>query len=477
VTLSATAALAPPRADVVASRRLTSAQLGPLVWGGLVLAALAVGGLWVSGTAAKLDAAPFYGDWRWHGGRGLVPGIALGAAVVAWGPLVAARWRWSAVVVSTGAAASGWALLLAASDGWGRVTAPLTTRHEYEPLAARVDDLGGFLGGYVDQLGGYPIHVQGHPPGPVVLAWVFDRVGLGGAGWLAALVLVAWGVAVTAALATARALGGEAAARRAAPAMALLPAAIWAGTSMDAVFAALIAGTILLAVLAATRASPRLAVVAGAAVGTTLLFTYGAVAPLLITLAVVPTVSRTTPFSARRERREPGGTVPQPASVLTPIAAVRRDLSEARGTATLSLVGAAGAGALVPLGVAAAAGFWWTAGLAATGQRYWAGVASQRPAVYLTLIGNPAVLALAVGPAVAVGLWQARGTAARLLPLAALAAVSLADLSQMSRGEVERIWLPFVPWLALAAPGDSRRWLAAQGAVALTLQATLVSAW
>ena len=42
-----------------------------------------------------------------------------------------------------------------------------------------------------------------------------------------------------------------------------------------------------------------------------------------------------------------------------------------------------------------------------------------------------------------------------LLPAAALAAVLVANLSQMSRGETERIWLPFVPWLALAAPGTA----------------------
>jgi methylthioxylose transferase len=59
----------------------------------------------------------------------------------------------------------------------------------------------------------------------------------------------------------------------------------------------------------------------------------------------------------------------------------------------------------------------------------------------------------------------------------ALAAVFAADVSQHSRGEVERIWLPFVPWLALAAPGDRRGWLAAQVAVALVLQSAVVSPW
>ncbi len=33
------------------------------------------------------------------------------------------------------------------------------------------------------------------------------------------------------------------------------------------------------------------------------------------------------------------------------------------------------------------------------------------------------------------------------IALASLATVLLADLSGMSKAEVERIWLPFVPWL------------------------------
>ncbi len=134
------------------------------------------------------------------------------------------------------------------------------------------------------------------------------------------------------------------------------------------------------------------------------------------------------------------------------------------------------------IAVAAAAGFWWLDGLRATGAAYWGGIGGRRPAAYLTLVGNPAALALATGPAVAAGLAAtlSRARAAwrpALLPAAALAAVLVANLSQMSRGETERIWLPFVPWLALAAPGDRRGWLAAQVALALVLQTTLDSPW
>jgi hypothetical protein len=105
-----------------------------------------------------------------------------------------------------------------------------------------------------------------------------------------------------------------------------------------------------------------------------------------------------------------------------------------------------------------------------------------RPALYTTVAGNPAALALAVGPAAAVGLSAAarrlhRRPRTDLLPLLALAAVVVADLSQMSRGEVERIWLPFVPWLGLAIPGDRRGLLGLQVGTALALQAVLASPW
>ena len=68
-----------------------------------------------------------------------------------------------------------------------------------------------------------------------------------------------------------------------------------------------------------------------------------------------------------------------------------------------------------------------------------------------------------------------------LLVAAAAACVLLADLSQMSRAEVERIWLPFVPWLTLSIvllPERWRRWgLLAQAVWALLVQQLLYTTW
>lgn len=415
-------------------------------WATVVVAAVVWGTVAVADAGVALRAAPFAGRWSWHGGHGLVPAVLVGACVAAVGPRIASRVAWRRVPWLTGGAATVWAAALAAGDGWARLTEPLATRHEYEPFAARIDDLGTLLAGYTDGLAGFPVHVQGHPPGPVVLAWALDRVGLGGAGWLAAVALAGWGAAAAAVLVAARAVCGEPAARRAAPVLAVLPAAVWAGTSLDALFAGLGATGGALAIIAVTKSSMAAAAGAGVVLGVALLCSYGTAAVLVIPLAAAGTLGRAVP----------------------------------RQLARLGLWATAGLAAT--LAAAAGAGFGWVDGLLATREAYWAGIGGQRPGVYVTLAGNPGALALATGPAVAAGLGLALARLrvawrAALLPGAALLAVLLADVSQMSRGEVERIWLPFVPWLALAAPGDRRLWLAAQVALALLLQSFLVSPW
>jgi len=64
-----------------------------------------------------------------------------------------------------------------------------------------------------------------------------------------------------------------------------------------------------------------------------------------------------------------------------------------------------------------------------------------------------------------------------------VAALVVADVSGLSKSEVERIWQPFFPLILLSACaiavtcGTSRRWLALQVAVAVVLQSTLRSPW
>jgi hypothetical protein len=128
----------------------------------------------------------------------------------------------------------------------------------------------------------------------------------------------------------------------------------------------------------------------------------------------------------------------------------------------------------------AAAGFWWFDGLEGTVVRYEAGVSAQRPFAWF-VFANLGALALVLGPATAVGLARLRRAPAAALTWAALAGVLAANLSGLSKGEVERIWLIFVPWILVAcATIDLRRargMLALQGLVALAIQTGVRTPW
>ncbi len=111
-------------------------------------------------------------------------------------------------------------------------------------------------------------------------------------------------------------------------------------------------------------------------------------------------------------------------------------------------------------------------------RQYAAGVSVRRP--YLDfLVISPAAFALALGPAAVAGLAGLRDRRAWILPGAALAALAVAELSGLSRGETERIWLPFAPWLLLACATlrAPRAWLAAQLALAIALQVGVRGPW
>jgi hypothetical protein len=68
-----------------------------------------------------------------------------------------------------------------------------------------------------------------------------------------------------------------------------------------------------------------------------------------------------------------------------------------------------------------------------------------------------------------------------VLPLAALSAILAADLSGLSKAEVERIWLPFAVWLTAGAamlPTPTRWfWLIVQAATALLVNHLLLTTW
>jgi hypothetical protein len=415
----------------------TSRWIG-LGYGAFVALGIAVGTAVLPHRHVGLGAAPFVGAWRWPPGVGLALPIAVAGLVVALGPRAAEQLSPRLLPPAAGAAAVAWAVALAASDGWNRLTSPLATRFEYEPFAATIHHPGTFLRTFVDRASTYPIHVKGHAPGATLVPWALDQIGLRGAGWFAALVILGWGVAIGAVLVATRTVAGDEAARRAAPILVLLPGAVWAATSADALFAAVLA--VALAVVVQPGAGA--AVVGGVVFAAALLLTYGA-ATLLVVVAV-----------ALLGQRRPTHLVWFGLTVVA-----------------------------VLVGVDQLTGFWWLDGLRATRTAYWAGVASRRPAAYLVPLGNPTALAVAVGPAAVAALVHGLGrrrerARALVLPMAAVAAVAGADLSLLSKGEVERIWLPFAVWIAAAgAVGLRRPWLVAQAATGIAAQALIASTW
>jgi hypothetical protein len=131
----------------------------------------------------------------------------------------------------------------------------------------------------------------------------------------------------------------------------------------------------------------------------------------------------------------------------------------------------------------AVAGFSWWDAFPVLRERYYDGIAAERPMSYWWW-GNLAALAICAGPLVGAGLATLRRGSPRpvlLLASAAAVGIALADLSGMSRSEVERIWLPFVPWLTVSIallPYPWRRWgLGLQLATALAVQHLLYTSW
>ncbi len=435
---------APARSDTVRSTRALVAWFSliavAVVWGRVLTAA---------GYRLDVAAPPFWSPFEPHVGPAVVPAVALAALVVGLGPTLAGTLPWRRLLGVTAAAAGLWAIALAYVDGAHALTDPLTfRRNDYLQTAHEVGSLPAFLSHFVDNIAIYNQHTKGHPPGMVVIEWLLLKVGLASAGWTAALVLAGGVAAALAALVAMREVAGEAMARAASPFMVLVPAVIWWQTA-DAFFAGVSAWAVTLVVLASgharccRRRGDAYALGGGLLFGVTVFLSYG-----LILLAVIPAV-----VCVARHRLRP---------------------------LVLAVLGA-----LPVFVVFAAMGFSWFTGFAATRHQYWIGVAIHRPYSYF-LVADLALLAVAVGPAIAIALPRLHDRNAWLLVGSILAVVAFADVSGMSKAEVERIWLPFVPWIVLATgtfaarqwnPRVVRMWLMVQAASTLVVAVAVWSQW
>ncbi len=418
----------------------------------LVVAAALVGrALLADGVDIFLAWPPLLAEWLPHAGPGTPVALAVAVGVVARGPDLAARLAWRPLLLLAWAASTAWTLGLALVDGWQRgVVERLSSSQEYLHDVPRVTDVATMLRTFsdlvlTDQPGHWTTHVGAHPPGVLLFYVGLDRLGLGDGG-SAGVVTVLVGASACAAVAVAvRALAGEDPARRVLPFGVLLPGAVWVGVSADGMFAAVLAWGVALLAVGATGTGARAdaaALAGGVVLGWALYQSYGLVLGGLVALAVV--------------------------------AATRR--WRAVGFAAL------GVGAVVA--AFTLAGFWWSTGLARVQVIYAASIAASRPYAYFVWADLGAV-AFATGPAVLAGLRRLAASprslpvGAALLTAGGLAALLLADLSGLSKAEVERIWLPFVVWLVVpcALLPRARAWLAAQAGLALAVNHLLLTVW
>lgn len=432
----------------------------------LVLVGVAVGlGLYFnrpgSGVVIYAFAPPLFGDWLPHVGPGSLFAVVIAVAVIAWGPALAARLPWRRLLIFGYLASVCWTFALAMVDGWNRgFTERLTTNHEYLHEVPGITDIPLMLHEFSSRIldfrpSSWVTHVSGHPPGATLVFVWLDRIGLGGGAWAATACVVVGCLIAVAVPATLSLLGRPDAGRATVPFAVLTPGVIWIGASADGLFAGVTATAIAILALASRTArrdfSATLAFVAGALLGFGIFLSYGLVLLGLLVLVVC--------LLGRQWR----------------VAAL------------------AALGALAVVGVFALSGFWWLDGYHLVVERYYQGIASDRPYSYWVW-ADLAALAIAVGPAVIAGI---RRTVAEsflvrprrallsdpvlLIVLAALLTIVFADLSGLSKAEVERIWLPFAVWLlpatSLLPTGGRRWWLAAQAATALLVNHLVLTIW
>ena len=408
--------------------------------------------------AMRAGAAPIFGYWDIHGGWRTVPAILIAVAAVVWGSAVAQRLSWRVLTLATWATACGWAFSLAMIDGWQRGFAGrLTTRDEYLSQVPSITDIPATVRTFSSRIldfqpNSWITHVSGHPPGALLTFVWLDRIGLRGGAWAGLLCLLVGSSAAAAVVIAVRTLADEQTARRAAPFVAVAPTAIWVAVSADGYFAGVAAWGIALLAVAVHRAVRFPALVAA---GAGLLLGWGVFLNYGLMLLVLPA-----------------------AAVL---------VSAADWQAALRALGPAALAAAVVAATFAVAGFSWLDGYTLVQQRYWQGIAKDRPFQYWGW-ANLACVVCAIGLGSVAGIsrvfdWAAvrRRSGFHLLLLALLAVIVCADLSMLSKAETERIWLPFTIWLTAAPallPARSHRlWLALNAAGALLLNSIIFTNW
>ncbi len=324
---------------------------------------------------------------------------------------------WWVIRVGSAAGLFAWAVSLALVDGVEGLTRSLNPDSYLGDVQEVGDDPLGYLRSFTSRSAEHTTATRGHPPGPVLALWALQRVGITGHFELAILVTAIGALAAPLVLSAVRDVSGETAARHFAPLIVLAPYAVWLAVSMDAVVLT-IAAAMTVAGLRATRQrgwkAAGWAVLAGLLLGVAALFSYSA---SWLGLSIV-------------------------------------GIYFARRSPALNLL--SGLGVLVPVLLASLCGFAWTDGLAAANADFTTRVEPERSALWWGLISICALL-LATGPALFASIRKLRNTPGWPFLLGAAAAVLFSIGAGLARGGIEHAWLPFFPWLVVAAVAPEER--------------------
>ncbi len=422
----------------------------------LVTASSVVGwSLIEAGVPVLVSWPPLLASWLPHAGPGTVPAVLVALLVALGGPAVARRLRWGPLLAVAYAASLAWTFALATIDGWYvGVAERLATPSEYLAEIPRTPDIAVFLQTFADRIAGQTpdslvTHSAGHPPAATLVYVLLDRLGFPGGEYAGVLTAAVGASAVVAVGVTLAALADRDLARTYLPFGVLFPGAVWVGVSADGMFAAVLAWGVALLALGAVRrgvGGAVLCLLAGVVLGLSLFLSYGLVLAGLLPVAAAIVARRVVPL----------------------------------------LVG--GVGAALVVAAFALAGFWWYEGYEQVAIRYYepSEYGLLRPYGYWWW-ANLAAVVLVLGPAVVAGLrravWRPRAVPLALLALAAAGSIAIlvADVSGLSKSEVERIWLPFALWIvplaALLPRPAARWWLLAQAALALAVNHLLLTVW
>lgn len=391
---------------------------------------------------------PLHADWDPRVEVLTLPAMVIGLLLVVALPWIARSLPWRALLATAFATTWVWIVALAMTEGTEGLARTFERRQEYVYDAQSVGSIHTMLQTFVDRIpmdapDNWYVHVAGHPPGALLYFVGVDRLGITDPFWIGVVCVTIASTAIVAVMITLRTLGHERTARAAMPWTVLAPTAVWMGVNGDAVFTAVAAWGLALLAIAAKRRRVIPAVGAGVLLGYCVYLSYGLILLGILAIAVLL------------------------------IARTWRPLPWAVG------------GALVVAAGFTLGGFAWWEAYPVLRERYYDGIASERAFSYWVW-GNIAAWTFTAGLAV----WAAFPAAVRAvrrrnvlaqLAAAAVLTIVVADLSGMSKAEVERIWLPFTIWIVALPALLPERWhrplLLSQVVLALLAQHLILTRW